>query len=286
MRIDALTDKVMSADEAAALIRPGANVGMSGFTGAGYPKEVPAALARRITEATQRGEQFKVGVWTGASTAPELDGALAEVEADRTPHALPVRPGQPREDQRRADGLHGRAPLARRPDGVVGLLRAPGHRPGRGRGHDSGRRADPSAPRSATTRPGSIRPITSFSRSTPGSRSNWRACTTSITAQQLPPNRKPIQIVRPADRIGSALLLLPPGEGRRGGPDAQPGPEHARSRRRTPTRRLIAGHVLEFLASEVKHGPAAGQPAAAAIRAWATSPTPSWPAWTMAPSGR
>lgn len=36
----------MSADEAAALIRHGDNVGMSGFTGAGYPKVVPAALAR------------------------------------------------------------------------------------------------------------------------------------------------------------------------------------------------------------------------------------------------
>ena len=62
------------------MIEPGANVGMSGFTGAGYPKEVPPALARRITEASARGERFKVGVWTGASTAPELDGALAAVD--------------------------------------------------------------------------------------------------------------------------------------------------------------------------------------------------------------
>ena len=75
-----LADKVMSAEEAAALIEPGSNVGMSGFTGAGYPKAVPTALARRITEASARGEHFKVGVWTGASTAPELDGALASVD--------------------------------------------------------------------------------------------------------------------------------------------------------------------------------------------------------------
>ena len=75
-----LADKVMSAEEAAALIEPGSNVGMSGFTGAGYPKAVPTALARRITEASARGERFKVGVWTGASTAPELDGALASVD--------------------------------------------------------------------------------------------------------------------------------------------------------------------------------------------------------------
>src|SRR4029077_14046535 len=75
-----LADKVMSAEEAAALIEPGSNVGMSGFTGAGYPKAVPTALARRITEASARGERFKVGVWTGASSGRELDGALASVD--------------------------------------------------------------------------------------------------------------------------------------------------------------------------------------------------------------
>ncbi|RAI45831.1 acetyl-CoA hydrolase/transferase family protein [Rhodoplanes roseus] len=74
-----LRSKIMSAAEAAALIPPGANVGMSGFTGAGYPKAVPLALAQRIEAAHARGEPFRVGVWTGASTAPELDGALAKV---------------------------------------------------------------------------------------------------------------------------------------------------------------------------------------------------------------
>jgi succinyl-CoA:acetate CoA-transferase len=69
----------MSADAAAALISDGDNVGMSGFTGAGYPKAVPAALARHIERANQGGNTFRIGVWTGASTAPELDGALAQV---------------------------------------------------------------------------------------------------------------------------------------------------------------------------------------------------------------
>ena len=72
-------DKVMSAASAAALIPAGANVGMSGFTGAGYPKAVPQALARRIEGLHAAGEPFKIGLWTGASTAPELDGALAKV---------------------------------------------------------------------------------------------------------------------------------------------------------------------------------------------------------------
>ncbi len=75
-----LRRKLMSAEDAAALIKPGDNIGMSGFTGAGYPKRVPVALAQRIKEATAAGTPFRVGVWTGASTAPELDGALAEVD--------------------------------------------------------------------------------------------------------------------------------------------------------------------------------------------------------------
>ncbi len=76
----ALQRKLMSAEEAAQLVLPEGNVGMSGFTGSGYPKAVPLALARRIMEAHLRDEPFKINVWTGASTAPELDGALAMVD--------------------------------------------------------------------------------------------------------------------------------------------------------------------------------------------------------------
>ena len=76
----ALRQKIMTAEEAAELIQPGANVGMSGFTGAGYPKAVPHALARRMMDAKLAGQNFRIGVWTGASTAPELDGALAMVD--------------------------------------------------------------------------------------------------------------------------------------------------------------------------------------------------------------
>ena len=76
----ALRDKIMLAEEAAALIPKGCNVGMSGFTGAGYPKAVPLALAKRMNAAHAAGAPFRIGVWTGASTAPELDGALAKVD--------------------------------------------------------------------------------------------------------------------------------------------------------------------------------------------------------------
>lgn len=75
-----LARKVVPADEAAGHIRHGDTVGMSGFTGAGYPKAVPQALAQRIHDVHAAGEPFRVNVWTGASTAPELDGALAAAD--------------------------------------------------------------------------------------------------------------------------------------------------------------------------------------------------------------
>jgi succinyl-CoA:acetate CoA-transferase len=72
-----LRAKVMDADAAAALIEPGSTVGLSGFTGSGYPKAVPLALASIIERRNAAGDPFRVRVWTGASTGPELDGALA-----------------------------------------------------------------------------------------------------------------------------------------------------------------------------------------------------------------
>ncbi len=77
----AFRNKVVSADEAAALIENGDTIGFSGFTGAGYPKEFPVALARRAKAIHDTGEEFRIRMFTGASTAPELDGALAEADA-------------------------------------------------------------------------------------------------------------------------------------------------------------------------------------------------------------
>ncbi len=77
---ESLRSLIRTADEAAALIAPNMTVAMSGFTGSGYPKAVPAALATRISAAHARGEDFRINVLTGASTAPELDGALAKAD--------------------------------------------------------------------------------------------------------------------------------------------------------------------------------------------------------------
>ena len=72
--------KVMSAEQAAEFVSNGDRIGFAGFTGAGYPKAFPVALADRINAAKARGEEFRIVALTGASTAPELDGALAATD--------------------------------------------------------------------------------------------------------------------------------------------------------------------------------------------------------------
>lgn len=80
--------KKMTADEAAALVNNGDVVGFSGFTPAGAPKVVPEAIARRAEAEHAEGREFKIGMYTGASTGDMLDGALARANAVlfRTPY--------------------------------------------------------------------------------------------------------------------------------------------------------------------------------------------------------
>lgn len=80
--------KMMTADEAAALVSNGDVVGFSGFTPAGAPKVVPEAIARRAEAEHAAGREFKIGMYTGASTGDMLDGALARANAIlfRTPY--------------------------------------------------------------------------------------------------------------------------------------------------------------------------------------------------------
>ncbi|MDO4895846.1 MAG: acetyl-CoA hydrolase/transferase family protein [Moraxella sp.] len=76
-----LREKVMTADEAVQFIQNGMMLAITGFTGAGYPKALPTAIANKAKSAHAKGEKFSVGMVTGASTAPECDGVLAEANA-------------------------------------------------------------------------------------------------------------------------------------------------------------------------------------------------------------
>ena len=82
IRNTALQDRIMSAAEAAAMIKDGMVVGMSGFTRAGEAMAVPLALAERA-----RTDPLKITLMTGASLGHDLDKILAEahVTARRMP---------------------------------------------------------------------------------------------------------------------------------------------------------------------------------------------------------
>ncbi len=78
----------ISAKEAAALVKNDDNVGFSGFTHAGCPKVVPVEIAKRAEAEHAKGNPFKIGVFTGASTGDSIDGALTRAKAIkfRTPY--------------------------------------------------------------------------------------------------------------------------------------------------------------------------------------------------------
>jgi acetyl-CoA hydrolase/succinyl-CoA:acetate CoA-transferase len=72
-----LKNKVKTADEAAALVNDGEILGISGFTGAAYPKVLPAAIAKRAEKLKAEGKDFGISLYTGASIGDECDGVLA-----------------------------------------------------------------------------------------------------------------------------------------------------------------------------------------------------------------
>ncbi len=65
------------------MIQHDQTVSFSGFTPAGAAKAIPRAIAARAIEEHQAGREFQIGVLTGASTGPSLDGALAKADAMR-----------------------------------------------------------------------------------------------------------------------------------------------------------------------------------------------------------
>ncbi|MEB0133862.1 acetyl-CoA hydrolase/transferase family protein [Actimicrobium sp. CCC2.4] len=73
IRLPALHERITTAAAAAALIQDGMTVGMSGFTKSGDAKEVPLAMAERA-----RQRPFKITLMTGASLGNDVDKLLTE----------------------------------------------------------------------------------------------------------------------------------------------------------------------------------------------------------------
>ena len=247
-----LRGKVVRAEDAARLIESGSTIGLSGFTGSGYPKAVPLALAARMEAAHAAGDPFRVRVWTGASTGPELDGALAK--ADGIEFRLPYNSDPiAREKINRGEmeyfdmHLSQVAPMAWQ--GFLGPL-------------------DTAVIEVTGIRPdGALIPSSSV-----GNNKTWldRASKVILEVNRwqnpalegmhdiyygtaLPPHRVPIPLVRPDDRIGEPCFRCDPDKivaiVETDAPDRNlpftPPNEAARA---------IAGHLLEFLRYEVKMG--------------------------------
>jgi succinyl-CoA:acetate CoA-transferase len=242
----------MPAEEAARLIESGTAVGMSGFTGSGYPKAVPLALAAQIEAEHAAGRAFKVRMWTGASTGPELDGALAK--ADGIEFRLPYN-SDPIARERINKGemnyfdmhLSQVAPMAWQ--GFLGPLDTAVI-------EVAGIRAD-----------GSLIPSSSV-----GNNKTWLDRASKVILEvnswqnealegmhdiyygtALPPSRVPIPLVKPDDRIGEPYLKVDPAkvvavvETDRPDRNAPFSPPDEKAK-------AIAGHILEFLSHEVKLG--------------------------------
>jgi succinyl-CoA:acetate CoA-transferase len=248
----ALARKVVPAEVAAAMISPGATVGMSGFTGAGYPKEVPLALARRITEANASGAHFKINVWTGASTAPELDGALAAVDGIelRLPYQSdPVSREKINSGRMEYIDVHLSHVAQMAWMGFLGHLDVA------------------LIEVSGITADGHLVPSSSV-----GNNKTWIDQADAVILEvnswhnpdldgmhdiyygtALPPGRRPIPLVRPGDRIGEPYLRCPPEKVVAVVETDAPDRNNAFSPPDESSRR-IAGHLIEFFEHEVDRG--------------------------------
>lgn len=78
----------ITAAEAAALVKNGQTIGLSGFTPAGTAKCTTAEIAKIAEAEHAAGRPFKVSLLTGASTGQSTDGALSNAHAIdfRTPY--------------------------------------------------------------------------------------------------------------------------------------------------------------------------------------------------------
>ncbi|NII10240.1 acetyl-CoA hydrolase/transferase family protein [Oleiagrimonas sp. C23AA] len=252
IRCPRLAAKLMPAQQAAQLIGPGMTVGMSGFTGAGYPKAVPQALAAQIQSAHDRGEAFGIRVLTGASTAPELDGVLARTGG------IDFRLPYQSDPELRARINHGQIEYMDIHLGHVAQYAWSGFFGD----------IDVAVIEVAGVLPdGRLIPSTSV-----GNNKTWLDLAAKVVLEvnrdqpaglegmhdiyygtALPPHRKPIPLLAPGDRIGEPYLRVDPdkvvavvetGGHDRLTPFAAPDDTSAR----------IAGHLVEFFRHEIARG--------------------------------
>ena len=78
---------ILTAEEAASLIKNDYTIGIGGFSSVGTPKAIPSALAKHAQALHEKGEEFRVGLITGGATGKQIDTelSLAHAVKFRTP---------------------------------------------------------------------------------------------------------------------------------------------------------------------------------------------------------
>lgn len=71
----------ITVDEAAEMINNGDTFGLSGFTAPGTPKAITEGIARKAAREHEAGREYKVNIFTGASTNRHVDTILADNNA-------------------------------------------------------------------------------------------------------------------------------------------------------------------------------------------------------------
>ncbi len=251
IRNKALKEKLTFATDAAELIKSGYRVGMSGFTGSGYPKLVPQALAEHILREHSKGGKFRIVVMTGASTSSELDGALAMVDGIelRMPYnSDPIAREKINFGKMEYFDFHLGTVAQYVRSGFFGELDVA------------------IVEVTGITEDGKLIPSTSV-----GNNQVFIDCAREVILEvnnyhplelegmhdvyepQAPPNTAPIMITKPSDRVGIPYLTCPP-EKIRAIVETNHPDRTTVFKEPDAASKAISGHILDFFAHEVKKG--------------------------------
>ncbi|KAJ3980094.1 acyl-CoA carboxylate CoA-transferase [Lentinula detonsa] len=263
VRRPAYLSKVAKAEDLVPLFKNGDYIGWSGFTGVGYPKTLPTAIADDIEFNNLQSDpatKKKFNLFVGASVGPEVEDRWAALDmiARRYPHQV---------GKETSKGINaGRIEFADKhlsmfpQDLTYGFYSL--HK----------KHGDPSKPldwaiveATAITEEGYIVPGASVGASPEILQSaekiiievNTRIPSLEglhdINHSWIPPHRQPYLITHPSDRIGLTAIPIDPDrvvavvEGNKPDNTGENAPENAESR-------AIAKHLIEFLSGEVDAG--------------------------------
>ncbi|KAF2402048.1 putative acetyl-CoA hydrolase Ach1 [Trichodelitschia bisporula] len=254
--------KLAKAEDLVPLFKNGCKIGWSGFTGVGYPKMVPTALADHVEKNNLQGK-LKFDLFVGASSGAETENRWARLNMieRRSPHQVgkEIAKGINNGNIKFFDKHLSMFPV----DLLYGYYTM--DRKGTGYGGKSSRLDYAIVEASAITEDGGIIPGASVGASPEiiqmADKIIIEVNTASpsfeglhdITMTDLPPNRKPYLIMAPEDRIGTKHIPIDPErvvaivESTYPDQTTENAPEDE-------TSRAIAANLVDFLKHEVNMG--------------------------------